>query len=356
MPPEKGVSTLDFTLGAGVASLGLDVSQDLVNVIFVVAFLGAPLVALLVAKLVARRHQRMAEQGEEQGDKVEVFSGELLDELSETVSPEVLSSRFAGYPCARTFALSVLSLVRAGRLSMTPTATPEEGAWRFAPLEKGLIVKSGVAGATVRLCLPEGSADDTAGGAIAALVRKQERAHELLDDFCQLCADRERAAGYVRTKGGMSGLTVALVIIYVIAGCLCTSIVTLPGLASIATVLGGLVLLTWAQGELSDEGVSVSDEGRDLVARGEAHRRWILARHGAGEALPGSSGRVDRTLRMALALGIDAGVVLDLARASGDAGIEWFLSSPAEGIPSPLDALADLYEAARYARRRWTED
>lgn len=138
---------------------GVPISQDLVNIAFVGVFLGIPLVALLVARIYAARRNRV----EERIPKATIVSGDLLDELPESMKPEVLGVPFCGQVGGRVFAFT-----------------------------------------------------------------------------------------------------------------------TLPGLSAIAVVLGGFVALIFMQGSL---GASVNtDKLQDVLARADAHRRWIIQRYRSGEA------------------------------------------------------------------------
>lgn len=158
--PKKGVGALGIEALFGHMSIaGVPISQDLVNIAFVGVFLGIPLVALLVARIYAARRNRV----EERIPKATFFSGDLLDELPESMKPEVLGVPFCGQVGGRVFALS-----------------------------------------------------------------------------------------------------------------------TLPGLSAIAVVLGGFVALIFMQGSL---GASVNtDKLQDVLARADAHRRWIIQRYRSGEA------------------------------------------------------------------------
>ena len=65
--------------------------------------------------------------------------------------------------------------------------------------------------------------------------------------------------------------------------------------------------------------------------------------------------RVDRTLRFALALGIDEKVVRALAHDAGAEELEWFLSPPREGWPSPLEAIGGVWDAVAYEVYRYRD-
>lgn len=349
--PKKGVGALGIEALFGHMSIaGVPISQDLVNIAFVGVFLGIPLVALLVARICAVRRNRV----EERIPRATLFSGDLLDELPESMKPEVLGVPFCGQVGGRVFALSVLSLLRDGSLSMRPTSSPAEGAYRFDVLDQGMLSKAGLASATTRVCLPAGSLDKTVGGAIARYVKKPDDACGPVHDFTRCAGDQALRAGYLSEKDGGSGnATVVLMLAQMIVGSCFIAFTTLPGLSAIAVVIGGFVALIFTQGSL---GTSVNaDKLQDVLARADAHRRWIVQRYRSGEALPGSAKRVDRTLRFALAFGLSDEVVAELARRSGDEDIEWFLTEPAEGFPSPLRALEKLFEVAVHEDDRMSD-
>ncbi len=340
--PEKGVVALGIEAMLGHASIaGVPVSQDLVNVAFVVVFLGIPLVVLLVARLCAARRDRI----ERRAPKAAVFSGELLEELPAGARPEVLGIPFCGQVGRRTFALSVLSLLRDGRLAMTPTDSPGEGAYRFDVLDRSLLAGTDLASATVRVCLPEGSPDNTVGGAIARYVKKPDDARDPVRNFMKLANARVAEEKYLSEKDGELGnATAALMLAQIIVGSCLIAFTTLPGLSAIAVVIGGFVVLICVQGVRGPR--ADADKLREALARADAHRRWIVERCRAGEALLGSAAHVDRTLRFALAFGLSDEVVAGLARSSGDDSMTQFLAPPAESFPSPLRALEELFDVA----------
>ena len=329
---------------------GVPVTQELINIAFVAVFLGIPLAVLVVARICAARRDRV----EGQVPKAAIFSGDLLEELPADMKPEVLGVPFCGQVGGRVFALSVLSLLRDGSLSMRPTSSPAEGAYRFDVLDQGMLSKAGLASATTRICLPMGSLDKTVGGAIAHYVKKPDDACGPVRDFTRLTGDQVLRAGYLSEKdGGSSNATVVLMLAQMIVGSCLIAFTTLPGLSAIAVVIGGFVALILTQGSL---GTSVNaDKLQDVLARADAHRRWIVQRYRSGEALPGSAKRVDRTLRFALAFGLSDEAVAELARRSGDEDIEWFLTEPAEGFPSPLRALEKLFEVAVHEDDRMSD-
>lgn len=338
-----GVETL---FGQGLLA-GAPVTQEFVNIAFVAVFLGIPLVALLVARACAARHDRMGERV----PKAAIFSGDVLDELPGDMRPEVLGIPFCGQVGRRIFALSVLCLLRDGRLAMTPTESPEEGAYRFDVLDQSLLSGKDFASATARVCLPARARDNTVGGAIARYVKKPDDAYDPVRNFMKLANDQVARSGHLPEKGRELGAaTVVLMLAQIIVGSCLIAFTTLPGLSAIAVVIGGFAVLVFAQG-LRGTGAD-ADKLCDALARADAHRRWIVERYRAGEALSGPTARVDRTLRFALAFGLNDEVVAELALRSGDDGIAWFLASPAEGFPSPLRALEELFDVAVHEESR----
>lgn len=331
-----GVETL---FGQGLLA-GAPVTQEFVNIAFVAVFLGIPLVVLLVARACAARRDRV----EDQAPKAAIFSEDLLDELPSGLEPEAVGVPFCGQVGGRVFALSVLSLVRDGRISMTPTSSPAEGAYRFDVLDQGVLQKADLASATVRMCLPAGSLDKTVGGAIARYVKKPDDAHGPVRSFTKCAGDQALVAGDLSEKdGGGNAATVFMLAQLIVGSCL-IAFTTLPGLSAVAVVIGGFMAFIFARGSLGAR--ANTDKLQDVLARADAHRRWIVQRYRSGEALSGAPERVDRTLRFALAFGLSDEVVAELARRSGDKGIAWFLAEPAEGFPSPLRALEKLFEVA----------
>ena len=334
-----GLLGVEALFGQGSLA-GVPVTQELINVAFVAVFLGIPLVALLVARIRAARWDRVAKQA----PKAAIFSGDLLDDLPMGMRPEVLGVPFCGQVGGRVFALLVLSLLRDGRLSMTPTSSPAEGAYRFDMLDKGLLSRDDLASATMRVCLPAGSLDKTVSGAIARYVKKPEDASDPVRDFTKRAAAQVRGVEVLSEKDSGGNAFAALMLAQMIVGSCLIAFTTLPGLSAIAIVIGGFVALIFVQGSL---GTSVNtDKLQDVLARADAHRRWIVQRYRSGEELPGSAERVDRTLRFALAFGLSDEVVAGLARSSGDDSMTQFLAPPTEGFPSPLRALEELFDVA----------
>ena len=335
-----GLLGVEALFGQGSLA-GVPVTQELINIAFVAVFLGIPLAALVVARICAARRDRV----EEQVPKAAIFSGDLLDELPADMKPEVLGIPFCGQVGGRVFALSVLSLLRDGRLSMTPTSSLEEGAYHFDVLDRSLLAGTDLASATVRVCLPEGSPDNTVGGAIARYVKKPDDARDPVRSFMKLANARVAEEKYLSEKDGEFGnATAALMLAQIIVGSCLIAFTTLPGLSAIAVVIGGFVVLICVQGVRGPR--ADADKLREALARADAHRRWIVERCRAREALPGSAAHVDRTLRFALAFGLSDEVVAGLARSSGDDSMTQFLAPPAEGFPSPLRALEELFDVA----------
>ncbi|MBM6774229.1 DUF2207 domain-containing protein [Olsenella profusa] len=337
--------------------LGVEFPRDVVNTAFVAVFLGVPLVMFVVAQIVSGIRTRRAAAAEETPPEPPEPPREPVEELPDDVTPEALCGYFCGYGGPRCVALTVLGLLRDERLSLVPTATPEEGAWHFELLDTIDAEREPLAAAVVGLCMPTGAVEPTAGAAIARFEEKPEEASDLVSALDAGAKHRAREAGFLepkRQKRGTDSALPLLTLAFIVAGIALRGLTTLPELTGIGCVFGGLVAMLAAVVTLARS--DTTSRGLDVLALADAHRRWIVGRYRAGAALPGEPAKVDRTLRFAIAYGLDEEVVAELARRSGDTGIEWFLTPPSDGVPSAFRMLCDVSRVARYEAAHASDD
>lgn len=342
------------SLGRSISeATGLMDEQEAANALYVLAFLGIPLLLLLTSMFVARRRHRRGEDRE----GVATFSGDELVEMSANVLPEELCPYYAGGMNARAFALVALSLVRSGAVEMTPTERLEEGAWRLE-LRDGAVVRAGdLRGSVAGLLFPDGTGVTSPAALVLAAARKPEHVTGAL----RAVVDRAKGLGgqrglSVSSGRGWGNLFFVLGLALFVLGSMLAFQTTLGLPVAVIVLLIGTLLLMSCYSNVSDE--RTSDAGAELLARADAHRRWIL-RHAAdcsgGTGLPGTPESVDRALRFGLAMGVDDEVVLSLAHASCDDELMGALRPPRDGWPSPLRTFEDTWRAIDFEAQRYLD-
>ena len=338
------------TLGAWISeATGIVSAEDATNAVYMFVFLGIPAIILLVSMAAARGRRRRGENRE----GVATFLDEELDEMPADVTPEELCPFYAGDVNGRAVALEVLALWRDGALDLAPTASLDQGAWRIELLDTSAMASGGLRGAIAHLLFVDGGRVTSPAAIMLSAARSPQRVEGEYSSV-KRCADQaaEERGLSLSTGRGTSGLLAAVAVVVAIIGAMSLSQTTL-GIGAIAALIGGMFLVFLAQSNLGAE--RTIDTGADLIAGADAHRRWIIRRASSGQGISGMCERVDRTLRFALALGIDEKVVRALAHDAGAEELEWFLSPPREGWPSPLEAIGGVWDAVSYEVYRYRD-
>lgn len=237
------------------------------------------------------------------------FGDTFLDDVPSRDHPAVIAAFSKdGAVDERAFAATLVKLAAEGAVGVDGPDSGAEG-YRLELLDRSRREEAGIDGAALRVLFREGCTTASIDSMADYAERDPERYSELVSAFRREVERALDGSGLIASKGkaaSAASLTIGLLIIAVSLVAGIGLGLWVPAVAAIALAVAGIALGCTLR--------RYTSEGAELKARCDAFERWLEARGEERSPVSGDPAQWGRVLMYAVALGLDAALVRDLAR------------------------------------------